>query len=149
MRAVVMRVKEARVTIDGEIVAELASGLLVYLGVKKTDSPKDLEYLLDKVINLRIFKDAEGKMNLSLRESGGGIMVVSQFTLYGDARKGRRPSYSEAASPLKAAALYEEFIAGLKKSGFNVVSGRFQAMMEVFSINDGPVTILLDSEKVF
>lgn len=149
MRAVVMRVKEARVTIDGELVAELPSGLLVYLGVKKTDTEKDLSYLLDKVINLRIFQDAEGKMNLSLRENGGGIMVVSQFTLYGDARKGRRPSYSEAAPQAKAAALYEAFIAELKRSGFSVVSGRFQAMMEVYSINDGPVTILLDSEKIF
>jgi D-tyrosyl-tRNA(Tyr) deacylase len=149
MRAVVQRVSRASVTVDGEIVGKIEKGLLVLLGVSTDDEESDAVYLLDKIINLRIFEDAAGKMNLSLVETNGELLVVSQFTLYGDARRGRRPSYIEAAQPEKANRLYEFFAAEARKQIEKVETGRFQAMMDVELVNDGPVTILLDSRKLF
>jgi len=149
MRAVVQRVSQASVTVAGEITGEIGAGVLVLLGIGNGDSEKDALYLADKVFNLRIFADGADKMNLSVQDSGGAILVVSQFTLHGDCRKGRRPSYNEAAPPGMAERLYEYFVAALRNLGAPVATGRFQAMMEVRLINDGPVTILLDSEKKF
>jgi len=149
MRAVVQRVSRASVTVDGEIVGKIGKGLLILLGVSTDDEESDAVYLLDKIINLRIFEDAAGKMNLSLAETSGELLVVSQFTLYGDARRGRRPSYIEAAAPEKANQLYEFFVAEARKQIGRVETGRFQAMMDVELVNDGPVTILLDSRKLF
>ena len=149
MRAVVQRVSQASVTIEEKPVGSIGAGLLVLLGVARDDQEADLIYLADKIINLRIFADEEGKMNRSLLDIGGAMLVVSQFTLYGDARKGRRPAYIEAAEPEKANAFYEAFIAQVRKQGIKVETGVFQAMMEVSLINDGPVTILLDSKKSF
>lgn len=149
MRAVVQRVKSASVTVDGERVSEIAAGVLIFLGVAHEDTTKELEYIVNKVANLRIFEDAEGKMNCSLLETGGAALVVSQFTLYGDCRKGRRPSFINAARPEVANALYEEFITALEKRNVPTQGGTFQAMMDVQLINDGPVTILLDSDKNF
>lgn len=149
MRAVIMRVRDASVSVDGKTIGAVPAGLLVYLGIGNDDTRTDLEYMLDKVTNLRIFPDKDQKMNLSVGEVGGGILVVSQFTLYGDARKGRRPSYSDAALPDKAIRIYEEFICELKEAGFSVGCGKFGAMMDVSCINAGPVTILLDSRKTF
>ncbi|MDQ4122009.1 MAG: D-aminoacyl-tRNA deacylase [Acidobacteriota bacterium] len=149
MRAVVQRVSRASVTVDGEIVGKIGKGLLVLLGVSTTDEETDALYLLDKIINLRIFEDAAGKMNLSLAEIGGELLVVSQFTLYGDARRGRRPSYIEAAQPENANRLYEFFVTEARKQIERIETGRFQAMMDVKLVNDGPVTILLDSRKLF
>lgn len=149
MRAVVQRVNQASVTVAAEITGEIGAGLMVLLGVGDKDSEKDAEYLADKIFNLRIFADTADKMNLSVQDIGGAILVVSQFTLHGDCRKGRRPSYNDAAPPLVAERLYEHFVAALRKLNAQVATGRFQAMMEVSLINDGPVTILLDSEKKF
>ncbi|MXV83259.1 D-tyrosyl-tRNA(Tyr) deacylase [Candidatus Poribacteria bacterium] len=149
MRAVVQRVKSASVTVDGERVSEIGAGVLIFLGVAHEDTTKELEYIANKVANLRIFEDAEGKMNCSLLETGGAALVVSQFTLYGDCRKGRRPSFINAARPEVANALYEEFITALEKRNVPTQGGTFQAMMDVQLINDGPVTILLDSDKNF
>ncbi|HEX8196598.1 MAG TPA: D-aminoacyl-tRNA deacylase [Pyrinomonadaceae bacterium] len=149
MRAVVQRVSRASVTVDGEITGKIGKGLLVLLGVSTDDEESDAVYLLDKIINLRIFEDAGGKMNLSLAETSGELLVVSQFTLYGDARRGRRPSYIEAAAPEKANQLYGFFVAEARKQIGRVETGRFQAMMDVELVNDGPVTILLDSRKLF
>lgn len=149
MRAVVQRVNRASVTVAGEVTGEIGAGLLVLLGVGGNDTEKDADYLADKVVNLRIFADAADKMNLSVQEIGGAILVVSQFTLHGDCRKGRRPSYNDAAPPVMAEKLYEHFVTVLRKLGAPVATGRFQAMMEVNLLNDGPVTILLDSEKKF
>ena len=149
MRAVVQRVSRASVTVVGEVTGEIGAGLLVLLGVGSGDSAKDADYLADKVFNLRIFADGADKMNLSVPEIGGAILVVSQFTLHGDCRKGRRPSYNDAAPPVMAEKLYEHFVTALRKLGAPVATGRFQAMMEVSLVNDGPVTILLDSEKKF
>ena len=149
MRAVVQRVKSASVTVDGERVSEIGAGVLVFLGVAHEDTTKELEYIANKVANLRIFEDADGKMNCSLLETGGAALVVSQFTLYGDCRKGRRPSFINAARPEVANALYEEFITALEKRNVPTQGGTFQAMMDVQLINDGPVTILLDSAKNF
>ena len=149
MRAVVQRVTEARVEVAGEPVGEIGAGLLVLLGVARDDTRDDADYLADKTVNLRIFDDHEGKMNRSLSESGGAILVVSQFTLYGDVRRGRRPSYSDAAEPEKAIQLYEYFVERLRSFGVKVETGIFQAMMKVSLTNDGPVTILLDSRKAF
>lgn len=143
------RVREARVEVDGERVGEIRRGLLVLVGVKETDTEADARYVAEKVAGLRVFADAEGRMNLSVGEVGGGVLLVSQFTLYGDARKGRRPSYSEAAGPEKADALYQRCAALLVETGVPVETGRFRAMMEVHLLNDGPVTILLDSERHF
>ncbi|HHZ93245.1 TPA: D-tyrosyl-tRNA(Tyr) deacylase [Candidatus Poribacteria bacterium] len=149
MRAVVQRVKSASVTVDGELVSEIGSGLLVFLGVSKDDQLEDIDYLAQKVANLRIFGDEDGKMNKSLLDIGGSALIVSQFTLYGDCRKGRRPSFIEASPPEKANKLYEEFIDALNELGVLGKGGIFQAMMDVQLINDGPVTMLLDSTKLF
>jgi D-tyrosyl-tRNA(Tyr) deacylase len=149
MRAVVQRVKEARVTVAGEAVGAIGPGLLVYLGVGDQDTDADLAYLADKVLALRIFEDDMGRMNRSVTDVGGAVLVVSQFTLYGDCRKGRRPSFVRAARPEVAEAVYERFAARLRESGVAVATGRFAAMMDVASVNDGPVTILVDSGKEF
>lgn len=149
MRAVIQRVSGASVTVAGEKVGEIGPGILVLLGVSREDSEQDAEYLADKTLNLRIFEDDEGKMNLSLLDSGGELLVVSQFTLYGDARKGRRPSFIKAALPDRANELYEHFVETARRSVRKVECGRFQAMMDVELVNDGPVTILLDSNKEF
>jgi D-aminoacyl-tRNA deacylase len=149
MRAVVQRVSKASVEIDAKIVAEIDSGVLVLLGVSQGDQRADADYLIEKIVNLRIFSDEQGKMNLSLLDIGGDLLVVSQFTLYGDARKGRRPSYIEAAEPVQANSLYEYFVEQARRKGLKVATGIFQAMMRVSLTNDGPVTILLDSKKTF
>ena len=149
MRAVVQRVKEARVEIDGSIVGEISKGLLIFLGVGENDTEKECEYMANKVINLRIFPDENDLMNLSLMDINGAALVVSQFTLWGDCRKGRRPSFIEAARPEKANRLYEHFISLLKDKNISAATGKFQEMMDVHLVNDGPVTILLDSLKVF
>ena len=149
MRAVIQRVSRAKVSVDGEITGEIGRGILILLGVSREDSGKDALYLLEKTMNLRIFEDAEDKMNLSLLDTQGELLVVSQFTLYGDARKGRRPSFIEAAPPERANELYEFFVAEARKQISKVATGRFQTMMDVELVNDGPVTILLDSRKSF
>lgn len=149
MRCVIQRVSRAKVSVGGEIVGEIGSGILVFLGVSVEDTPKDAIYLLDKTLNLRIFEDVDGKMNLSLLDTDGELLVVSQFTLYGDTRKGRRPSFIEAAPPATANELYEFFVTEARKQIKKVETGRFQAMMDVELVNDGPVTILLDSTKLF
>lgn len=149
MRAVIQRVKSASVKVDGELVSEIGTGLLVFLGVAHNDTEIELEYIANKVANLRIFEDEDGKMNLSLLDTGTSALVVSQFTLYGDCRKGRRPSFINAARPEVANELYEQFISLLKEMNIPTQGGTFQAMMDVELINDGPVTILLDSDKEF
>ena len=149
MRAVVQRVKEARVDVDGTTVGKIGQGALVLLGVGQEDTEKDCLYLADKIAHLRIFPDERAEMNRSLLDEGYSALVVSQFTLWGDCRKGRRPSFSKAARPEKAEPLYEKFVAVLREKGLEVETGRFQEMMEVYLINDGPVTILLDSHKIF
>lgn len=145
MRAVVQRVKEAKVTVDGEVVGAINQGLLVLLGVGAEDAPEDARYLADKIAKLRIFADAEGKMNLDVGQVGGSVLAVSQFTLYGDCRRGRRPSFSSAARPELAEKLYQDFTARLREQGLVVETGIFQAHMEVQLVNDGPVTLLLSS----
>ena len=149
MRAVVQRVRDARVTVDGRTCGRIAAGLLVYLGVAVEDEERDLTYTAEKVANLRIFPDENGKMNLSLLNTGGSVLVVSQFTLYGDARQGRRPSYSAAAEPDKARLYYERFVKRMRNLGLEVETGEFAARMEVQYTNSGLVTILLDSAKLF
>ncbi len=149
MRAVVQRVSRAKVSVGKEIVGEIGRGVLVLLGVSVRDSDKDAVYLADKVLNLRIFEDAEDKMNRSLLDIKGQLLVVSQFTLYGDSTRGRRPSFIDAAPPERANRLYESFVTEARKQVTKVATGRFQAMMDVELVNDGPVTILLDSEKKF
>jgi D-tyrosyl-tRNA(Tyr) deacylase len=149
MRAVIQRVQEARVEVDGEVIGKIGQGFLVLLGVRKDDTEEDVRYLADKVTGLRIFEDEAGKMNLSISEVKGEILAVSQFTLYGDCRKGRRPSFDEAAPPDVAERLYELFVEGIRKSGIKVETGRFRALMDVYLINSGPVTILLDSRQLF
>ena len=145
MRAVVQRVKESSVKTDHEIISQISSGILVLLGVAREDRLSDAENLAHKIANLRIFEDQNGKMNLSLLETGGEMLVVSQFTLLGDCRKGRRPSFVAAAEPQDAAVLYEHFVAHARILGVSVATGRFGAMMEVALINDGPVTLVLES----
>ncbi|MGI8670062.1 MAG: D-aminoacyl-tRNA deacylase [Aridibacter sp.] len=149
MRAVLQRVSSAKVSVDGEIVGEIGRGILVLLGISREDSNNEAKYLLEKTLNLRLFEDFDGKMNLSLIDKKGELLVVSQFTLYGDARKGRRPSFIKAALPQKANELYEFFVGEARKQINKVETGRFQAMMDVELVNDGPVTILLDSDKTF
>ena len=145
MRAVVQRVKQSTVTTDNKIVGQIGGGLLVLLGVAKGDTAKDADYLANKIINLRIFEDEDRKMNRSLLETGGELLAVSQFTLLADCRKGRRPSFIEAAEPEKATDLYERFVNMVRAKGVAVQTGRFRAMMEVALINDGPVTIIIES----
>jgi len=166
MRAVIQRVSRATVTAkdglmpwepgmaravtdDGEQVGAIGPGLVVLLGIHRDDGPADVDWLVDKIVQLRVFADGEGKMNRSLLDTGGAMLIVSQFTLHGDCRKGRRPGYSQAARPEQAEALYEEFITAVRKHGIQTATGRFQADMAVELVNDGPVTLLLDSAKIF
>lgn len=149
MRAVVQRVSSSKVTVDGNVTGEIKKGLLVLLGVTHEDTSKDVDYIIDKVLNLRIFEDEDEKMNLSLKDVEGELLVVSQFTLYGDCRKGRRPSFSTAARPELATKLYEEFIEKSRKEGIVTQTGQFGAHMMVDLTNDGPVTILLESNRTF
>ena len=149
MRAVVQRVKQASVAVEGRTVAEIDQGLLIFLGVGGGDSERDGDHLAKKIAHLRIFADNKGLMNLSLLEKGGKALVVSQFTLWGDCRKGRRPSFARAARPEGARALYEYFVRALRGMGLQVATGQFQEMMDVHLINDGPVTLMLDSQKAF
>jgi D-aminoacyl-tRNA deacylase len=149
MRAVVQRVSRARVTVGGEVVGEIGAGLLVLLGIAQEDLEGDADYLADKIIGLRVFEDDSGRMNRAAGEIGGGVLVVSQFTLYGDVRRGKRPSFDAAAPPGKARPLYEYFVARIRAAGLRCETGRFQEMMLVDLVNDGPVTILLDSSKAF
>jgi D-tyrosyl-tRNA(Tyr) deacylase len=149
LRAVVQRVMQSGVRVEDTEVSRIQKGLLVLLGVEQGDTRQDAEYLADKIVNLRVFEDDEGKMNLSVKDIGGQLLVVSQFTLCGDCRKGRRPSFSSAASPETAEALYEEFCNIASNQGVPVKKGVFRAHMEVDLINDGPVTLLLDSKKIF
>lgn len=147
MRAVVQRVARGRVTVAGQTVGEVGPGFVVLLGVGRDDDAAAAAYLAEKVANLRVFDDDQGKMNRSLLETGGGALVISQFTLYGDVRRGRRPSYIQAAPPEAANALYQQFCAGLRRLGVPVATGQFQTHMQVDLTNDGPVTILLDSDR--
>lgn len=149
MRAVIQRVSEARVKVDAQTLGEIGSGLLILLGVEKEDRPQDGAYLAAKIAALRLFEDAQGKMNLSLSAIGGSALVVSQFTLLADCRKGRRPGFSNAAPPELAKSLYENFIRQLEAAGITTETGRFQAEMQVELVNNGPVTLLLDSRKTF
>ena len=149
MRAVVQRVSQAAVRVEGRVVGEIQGGLLVLLGVAQADSERDADYLAEKIGHLRVFPDDAGQMNRSVRETGGGLLVVSQFTLLGDCRRGRRPGYSEAAPPEAASRLYRHFVARLRETGLTVEEGVFQAMMDVSLVNQGPVTLLLDSRKQF
>ena len=149
MRAVVQRVQKAEVRVAGRPVGAVGKGMLVLLGVGKNDTPEDAQSLADKILNLRIFDDSAGRMNLSLLETNGELLCVSQFTLSGDCRKGRRPSYDRAARPQVAGGLYDAFVAAARAGGVTVQTGQFQAMMDVELVNDGPVTLLLDSERVF
>ena len=149
MRAVLQRVTRACVRVEGEVVGEIGCGLVVLLGIAQDDTAQDASYLLEKIISLRIFEDAQGRMNLPLKEVDGALMIVSQFTLYGDARRGRRPSYIDAASPEAAEPLYEIFVTEARRSVTRVATGSFRRMMQVELVNDGPVTILLDSRKQF
>ena len=145
MRAVIQRVKESSVSVNNEIVGKIASGLMVLLGVAETDKAEDADYLAAKIVNLRIFEDENHKMNRSLLDIGGEMLVVSQFTLLADCRKGRRPSFVHAAGPNKANELYERFVEQVRQKGVNVATGRFRAMMDVSLINDGPVTLIVES----
>jgi|SRR5580692_3397002 D-tyrosyl-tRNA(Tyr) deacylase len=149
MRAVVQRVSHAQVTVEGEITGEIGPGLLVLLGVGKMDSEADAAYLAEKISGLRVFEDDQGKMNRSVTEAGGSVLAVSQFTLYGDVRRGKRPSFDDAAAPETARGLYEFFVGQIRARGLRCETGKFQAMMKVELVNDGPVTILLDSGKGF
>lgn len=149
MRAVVQRVSRSEVTVDGRTTGKINKGLLVLLGVTHGDTSKDVDYIVDKTINLRIFEDENDKMNLSLKDIGGEMIAVSQFTLYGDCRKGRRPSFTNAAAPEEADKLYQEFVKKVSEQGINTETGEFGAHMMVDLVNDGPVTILLESNKSF
>ena len=149
MRAIIQRVSRAQVEVNSAIVGKIGPGLLVLLGVAKADTPADATYLAAKIAGLRIFEDEDCKMNLSVRETGGAVLAVSQFTLYGDVRKGKRPSFDEAAPPELARELYEYFVGQIRAAGLTCETGRFQATMQVELVNDGPVTILLDSTRAF
>ena len=149
MRAVVQRVTSAGVTVNGRSVGRIGMGLMILLGVGRGDGPDDVSYVAGKIRDLRIFPDGDGKMNRSLTDVGGEVLVVSQFTLQGDCRKGRRPSFDDAAAPAVAAALYEDVVRQLRESGLAVATGQFQAQMAVDLVNDGPVTLLIDSKRTF
>ncbi len=149
MRAVVQRVLQAGVDVDGARIGEIGPGLLVYLGVGRDDSDADLAYMVNKIRNLRVFNDADGKMNLNVEQIGGSCLVVSAFTTQGDARKGHRPAYSAAAEPELAETLYDQFCDQLRATGLTVATGRFRAEMAVDSVNDGPICVLIDSNKTF
>jgi D-aminoacyl-tRNA deacylase len=149
MRAVIQRVSRARVTVENEVTGKIDRGLLVLLGVSREDKEEDADYLAEKVSGLRIFEDEKGKMNLDVASIHGAVLVVSQFTLYGDVRRGKRPSFDTAAPPEQAHRLYEYFVERIRAAGLICETGRFQQMMQVELVNDGPVTILLDSSKVF
>jgi D-aminoacyl-tRNA deacylase len=149
MRAVVQRVSRASVKVEEKIVGQIEAGLLVLLGVGQDDSETDADYLVDKIVGLRVFEDADGKMNRSLVDEGGAMLAVSQFTLFGDVRRGKRPSFDAAARPEQAKKLYEYFIEKLRAAGVRCETGTFQAMMQVELVNDGPVTIMIDSKKLF
>lgn len=149
MRAIIQKVTKASVSVENELISEIGNGYMILLAVKETDNDDDLAYIKRKIANLRIFEDEDGKMNLSLKDTDGEILLVSQFTLYGDARKGNRPSFTESAGLEKANAYYEKLRDGLIDEGFIVKTGQFQAHMEVSLVNDGPVTIILDSERIF
>lgn len=149
MRCVIQRVTSASVTVEGEVVGAIEKGFMVLVGVSTEDTDKDVKYMAEKVPNLRIFEDDEGKMNRSLKDVGGSILAVSQFTLYGDARGGRRPSFIAAGRPEEANALYEQLVAAWRAQGIRVETGRFRTEMQVALVNDGPVTILMDSTKLF
>ena len=147
MRALVQRVESAKVTVDNKVKGSINEGLLIFLGIGKNDEKEDADYLVDKILNLRIFEDDNNKMNLSAKDLQKEILVVSQFTLYGDCNKGRRPSFNKASSPDKAEKLYEYFVSETKKSDLNIETGEFKAMMDVELINDGPVTFWLDTDE--
>lgn len=149
MRAVLQRVQQGSVSVEGDKIGSIAKGLVILLGIGQDDSEVDMDYLVDKIVNLRIFTDVEGKLNLSAIDVKAEVLIISQFTLFGDCRKGRRPSFSSAASPDKAKELYEQFIAKVQTKGLKVATGKFQAEMLVEIHNHGPVTLLLDSKKVF
>lgn len=149
MRAVVQRVTRAKVTVDDVIAGEIGNGLVVLLGIARDDTKVEAAYLVDKIANLRIFDDEDGKMNLSVKDAGGALLIISQFTLYGDVRRGLRPSWIDAAPPEVAGPLYDFFVRQARSTVDDVATGKFQAMMQVELVNDGPVTILLDSNKLF
>jgi D-tyrosyl-tRNA(Tyr) deacylase len=149
MRAVVQRVCSASVTVDGRTVGSIERGLLVYVGVGRGDTDADVAYIVDKILHLRLFTDGDGKMNLSVNGVSGSVLVVSQFTLFGDCRRGRRPSYVTASDPETARQQYEAVVAQLRRDGLHVETGEFRTMMQINSINDGPITVLLDSSKMF
>lgn len=149
MRAVVQRVSRAEVRVEGRVVGAIGRGLLVLVGIAREDTPETGKALAEKIAHLRVFDDDQGRMNRSLLEAGGAVLCVSQFTLYGDCRKGRRPSYDRAAPPAAAQTLYESFLVALRALGVQVETGEFRALMDVELVNDGPVTLLLDSERVF
>jgi D-tyrosyl-tRNA(Tyr) deacylase len=146
MRAVLQRVRQARVVVDGETIGQIEKGLLVLLGVERSDTVEQAKWLADKIVGLRVFNDADGKMNLDVAEVSGAILIVSQFTLHGDCRKGRRPSFIGAAPPEIAIPLYESFVNAIKAQGIPAATGRFGAMMQVELVNDGPVTLIVDSK---
>jgi D-tyrosyl-tRNA(Tyr) deacylase len=147
MRAVVQRVEKASVSVEGRITGNIEAGLLVYVGIGKDDKPEDAEWLAGKIADMRIFPDEEYRMNRSVRDVGGSILVVSQFTLYADVRKGRRPSYDKAASPNTARALYEHFLERMRGTGIEIHTGEYQAVMDVSYVNKGPVTIIVETER--
>ena len=149
MRAVIQRVHEADVTVNGEVVGSIGRGLLVYLGAARDDGATDLRYAIDKIAGLRVFPNDEGKMSLAVADVAGGVLVVSQFTLFGDVRRGRRPSFDGAADPVEAERLYLEVVHGLRAKGLRVETGTFRAMMDVRCVVDGPVTIQIDSRKLY
>lgn len=149
MRAVVQRVHRASVEVDGETVGAIDRGLLVFVGAEKADTDRDAEYLADKVAGLRVFEDDTGRMSRSVQDAGGAVLAVSQFTVFGDVRRGKRPSFDQAMEPVEAERLYEAFVGALRRAGLRTETGRFRAMMRVLADNDGPVTILIDSHKLF
>ena len=149
MRAVIQRVTQGQVEVEGEVIGKIEKGLLVYLSVGKGDKQSDAEFMADKLVGLRIFSDENGKMNLSTGEVGGSVLMISQFTLHGDCRKGRRPGFDQAAEPQLAQELYEKTIELIRQQGISVATGKFAAHMHVSSVNDGPVTFMLDSSRLF